>query len=366
MAIRANHPWTYNYLQLPFYTGDRFKFLPFNMYPGHRGYGAVGGSQGILPQNMLQQFVPLLNSLFGNIKFGSAYTKRAATIPPNTPDIIKIYSNLYYGTPVDPAAQKQINDYAAFLRRLTENPPTVLPKNLPPFPAGQSIVLPTNLDKLIEQGTKNPADQKKLLEFIERQFKPERKEVIKNIEALNRAILEREVSRGVSPLLLGGAKSYKLLLSKIVKNPASKYVAPGVAASGLAAWVLGPRVQAALRSNPPPAPVPPAPVPPAPVVEAAPTSPVNPIESTKLFGVNVPKNLDILLHPLSYHPMLSGALLGGLLGSIYLTGKHKKKYKSLKERLTSPEMLYGLTVGGISGAALGTAIHNYAKFMRGE
>ena len=71
MAIRANHPWLYNYLQLPFYTGDRFKFLPFNMYPGHRGYGAVGGSQGILPQNMLQQFVPLLNSLFGNIKFGS-------------------------------------------------------------------------------------------------------------------------------------------------------------------------------------------------------------------------------------------------------------------------------------------------------
>jgi len=233
MAIRANHPWTYNYLQLPFYTGDRFKFLPFNMYPGHRGYGAVGGSQGILPQNMLQQFVPLLNSLFGNIKFGAVRTKKSAAVPP-------------------------VRDY----------------------------------------------------------------------------------------ILVKDPLSLKALLSKIVKSPASKYIAPGVAASGLAAWVLGPRVQEALRSNPPSAPVPP--------------------ESIKLLGVDVPKDPSILLHPLSYHPVLSGAALGGLLGSIYLTSKHKKKYKSLGERLTSPEMFYGLAAGGLSGAALGAAIHNYAKFMRGE
>ena len=181
MAIRVNHPWLYNYLQLPFYTGDRFKFLPFNMYPGHRGYGAVGGSQGILPQNMLQQFVPLLNSLFGNIKFGSE--------------------------------SKETSDQSA--------------------PSGNQTV---------------PSDS----------------------------------------------------------------------------------------------------------------------ESLQIFGIKIPKDTNILLHPLSYHPMLSGAALGGLLGSIYLTSKHKKKYKSLGERLTSPEMFYGLAAGGLSGAALGAAIHNYAKFMRGE
>ena len=325
MAIRANHPWLYNYLQLPFYTGDRFKFLPFNMYPGHRGYGAVGGSQGILPQNMLQQFVPLLNSLFGNIKFGAVRTKKSAAVPPGLHEarragrhydvrhalnMAKLYSGLYAGAPITPEIQKQIDEYADFLRRVTE---MILD-------AGQDV---------------------------------------------------RDISRFIAKDPL----SLKALLSKIVKSPASKYIAPGVAASGLAAWVLGPRVQEALRSNPPSAPVPPvpqealrsnppsAPVPPVPAVDV---TPVDPAESTKLLGVDVPKNPNILLHPLSYHPMLSGAALGGLLGSIYLTSKHKKKYKSLGERLTSPEMFYGLAAGGLSGAALGAAIHNYAKFMRGE
>ena len=401
MAIRANHPWLYNYLQLPFYTGDRFKFLPFNMYPGHRGYGAVGGSQGILPQNMLQQFVPLLNSLFGNIKFGAVRTKKSAAVPPDALNIAKLYSGLYAGAPITPEIQKQIDEYADFLRRVTEGSPAVLPKRLLPSPGSQSIVLPSDLGKLTEKGIESPESQKQLLAFIEKNIKSVPGNVLKDAETIYREILKREIRAPAMPLLLGGARNYKelaqqfhdyillmdkrypkmilnagqdvrdisrfiakdplslkALLSKIVKSPASKYIAPGVAASGLAAWVLGPRVQEALRSNPPSAPVPPVP--------AVDVTPVDPAESTKLLGVDVPKNPNILLHPLSYHPMLSGAALGGLLGSIYLTSKHKKKYKSLGERLTSPEMFYGLAAGGLSGAALGAAIHNYAKFMRGE
>ena len=419
MAIRVNHPWLYNYLQLPFYTGDRFKFLPFNMYPGHRGYGAVGGSQGILPQNMLQQFVPLLNSLFGNIKFGAVRTKKSAAVPPDALNIAKLYSRLYAGAPIiTPEIQKQIDEYADFLRRVTEGSPAVLPKRLLPSLGSQSIVLPSDLGKLTEKGIESPESQKQLLAFIEKNIKSVPGNVLKDAETIYREILKREIRAPAMPLLLGGARNYKelaqqfhdyillmdkrypkmilnagqdvrdisrfivkdplslkALLSKIVKSPASKYIAPGVAASGLAAWVLGPRVQEALRSNPPLAPVPPvpqealrsnppsAPVPPVPAVDV---TPVDPAESTKLLGVDVPKNPNILLHPLSYHPMLSGAALGGLLGSIYLTSKHKKKYKSLGERLTSPEMFYGLAAGGLSGAALGAAIHNYAKFMRGE
>jgi len=224
-------------------------FLPFNMYPGHRGYGTVGGSQSILPANFLQQFMPVLNSLFGSIKQGSR--------------------------------------------------------------------MPMNKTASYKVGAK-----------------------------LNLALL---------------------------KNPYVSHTALGLGALGLGAALRS--LFSGSTSAVAPATVPvtaPAPtdVPPTPVAVVldsaiAPTdlgeAIPNPVEVINTpFGA-IPKDPRIWLQPLSYHPVLSGAILGGLLGSLYLTSKHRKKYKNIEERVFSPETAYGMVIGGVSGAALATALHNLMK-----
>jgi len=258
MAIRANHPWLYNYLQLPFYTGDRFKFLPFNMYPGHRGYGTVGGSQSILPANFLQQFMPVLNSLFGSIKQGSEPTKKISLHKIGTENA----DMPFYVPSITPPTKRPLSIAPSVAPSVVPSPyrtfPSYDPMLYPVFPSHNPIPTPPS------------AGNKK-----------------QDSMSANRAPLYKAGAgdAGVPPDI------------KVINTP-------------LGAIPVDPR---------------------------------------------------IWLQPLSYHPVLSGAALGSLLGSLYLTSKHRGKYRSIKERIFSPETAYGIVVGGISGAALATALHNLIK-----
>jgi len=66
-------PWAYNNLELPYHTGNRFVYLPFTMYPGHRGYRPIPALQGVgggFPMafaggNPLMNLIPMLGNFLG-------------------------------------------------------------------------------------------------------------------------------------------------------------------------------------------------------------------------------------------------------------------------------------------------------------
>lgn len=81
--ITQTLPWRGNILTLPYYTGQRHVFLPFNMFPGHRGYGPIPAmNPGALPGtpfnmafgggNPLFNLIPLFGSLLGGLFGGAA------------------------------------------------------------------------------------------------------------------------------------------------------------------------------------------------------------------------------------------------------------------------------------------------------
>ena len=330
MAIFTKHPWTYNYLQLPFHTGNRFMFLPFNMYPGHRGYGTVGGSQSILPANFLQQFMPVLNSLFGNVKRGSEPMKKIS------------------------------------LHKIgTENAdmPFYVPSSIP----STGLSIPSNLVPIVgSSGSPRPAPDPARIAAIFDAFKAKDTEEpvfgpsvrFSTIDPILYFFLKQRYS-AAPPIVPSVAPS-------VVPSPYRTFPSPYRTFPS-----YDPMLYPVFPSHNP------IPTPPsagnkkqdsmsanrAPLYKAgggdAGVPPDIKVINTPLGAI--PVDPRIWLQPLSYHPVLSGAALGSLLGSLYLTSKHRGKYRSIKERIFSPETAYGIVVGGISGAALATALHNLIK-----
>ncbi len=101
--MRIRYPWQYNVLELPFHTGQRYVYLPFTMFPGHRGYRAIGapgggvpGMAGMAGMGVLGQAIPLINNMLsgltgGAVKFGAARSE---------PSTVSLVTNPFSWNPI--------------------------------------------------------------------------------------------------------------------------------------------------------------------------------------------------------------------------------------------------------------------------